>query len=186
MERFARGVSAVCEAVHSDDIAPLIAAAKVGFSANSCELFARLIDETSPGGLVFSFAFSPEWRPAAELVEATNLAVGPRHVEVTTAAAKELRRQIQPREARVHGRVVRLESENDPSDLLNPMGEREIAIQWSSEDLGDTLVRVALSPTDYLQAHAAHGAGRPVMISGTLERRGRRWVLTNPTEFTST
>jgi hypothetical protein len=68
---------------------------------------------------------------------------------------------------------VRLESEADPSDLMNPMGDREIAVQWSSEDLGEVLVRVSLSPVDYLQAHAAHGAGKPVMVSPTSPIRPR-------------
>jgi hypothetical protein len=185
MERFARGVQAVCDAVASDTTARIVTSVQTGFSANACELFADLIENTSPGGLILSFAFSPEWRSDDELVKASSFAVGPRHVEVTRTAAKELRHQIQPRAEKIFGRVTRLESEADPSDLLHPMGDREIAIQWASEDMdvGDVLVRVSLSPADYLRAHAAHGAGRPVMVSGTLERKGRRWVLTNPTDF---
>jgi hypothetical protein len=130
-----------------------------------------------------SFAYSPEWQPLDELVAVKDVPIGPRHVEVTRAAAKELRQQIRPRAEKIVGRVVRLESEADPSDLMNPIGDREIAVQWPSEDLGEVLVRVSLSPVDYLHAHAAHGAGKSVTVSGTLERRGRRWVLINPTEF---
>lgn len=185
MERFARGVRAVCNAVETDDITALVDSVKSGFSANACEQFAKLIEETSLGGLVFSFAFSPEWRPPVELVGVRDLSVGPRHDEVTKAAAKELRQQVQPRAETVFGRVVRLESNADPSDLLNPMGEREIAIQWSSEEIGDLQVRVSLGAVDYLLALDAHREGRPIRFSETLERRGRRWVLSNPTNFTS-
>ena len=81
------------------------------------------------------------------------------------------------------GRVVRLASEDDPSDLMNPLGDREIAIKWQTPEGLDIHVRVTLSPADYLQAHAAHGAGRLVTVSGTLERRGRRWVLSSPSGF---
>jgi hypothetical protein len=184
IERLVRGVTAVCTAVDSDDTSALVTSAKTGFSANACEQFAKLVEETAHSGLVFSFAFSPEWRPPAELIQTKEFLVGPRHVEVTKAAAKELRRQLVPRAEKVFGRVVRLASDADPSDLLNPMGDREIAIQWSSEELGDVQVRVSLGAADYLLALEAHRAGRPVMVSGTLERRGRPWVLSNPTEFT--
>jgi hypothetical protein len=63
------------------------------------------------------------------------------------------------------------------------LGEREVAILWSSEDVGDVTVRASLNPADYLKAVEAHGSGRPVEVSGTLERRPRRWVLVNPTSF---
>lgn len=183
MERFARGVRTVCEAVATGDIAALVANAKMGFSANACEQFAKLIEDTSPGGLVFAFAFSSEWRSDADLMDAREFAVGLPHIEASRAAAKALRSQFTPRPEKVFGRVIRLESEGDPSDLLNPMGDREIAIQWSSEDLGDTQVRVSLGAADYLKAIDAHGSGRPVMVSGTLERRGRPYILSNPTDF---
>jgi hypothetical protein len=173
MERFARAVQTVRDAVALDTTARIVANFKTGFGANACELFADLIEDTSPGGLVISFAFSPEWQPLDELVVVKDVSIGPRHVEFTRAAAKELRQQIQPRAEKIVGRVVRLESEADPSDLMNPMGDREIAVQWSSEDLGEVLVRVSLSPVDYLQAHAAHGAGKPVMVSPTSPIRPR-------------
>lgn len=79
------------------------------------------------------------------------------------------------------GRIVRLQTEADPSDLITAAEDREVVIQYSAEDLGDIQVRVSLSPADYLIAIEAHRNGRPVRISGTLERRGRLWVLSNPT-----
>jgi len=183
IERFARGTRTLCDAVAVDDTASLVANAKSGFSANACELFAKLVEDTSPGGLMFSFSFSPEWRADAELVQAKQFSVGMKHVEVLRAAAKILRTQFSPRPETVFGRVVRLASEGDPSDLLNPMEDREIAVQWSSEDIGDIHVRVALSGVDYQVAIDAHRTGRPVMIAGTLERKGRTYVLSSPTEF---
>ena len=183
MERFARGVRAICDAVIADNTSALIASAKIGFGANACDLFAKLVEDTSPGGMVFSFSFSPEWRPAVEFVQVEEFVVGQRHVEVSRAAAKLLRSQFTPRPEKVFGRVVRLESDTDPSDLLNPLGEREIAILWASEDLGDIHVRVALDAKDYLLALQAHGAGRPVKVSGMLEKPGRPYILTNPTDF---
>ena len=183
MERFARGVSTVCDAVATGDTAALVATAKTGFSANACEQFAKLVEDTSPGGLVFAFAFSPEWPADIEFAQVREFAVGVPHVEISRAAAKVLRSQFTPRPETVFGRVVRLESEGDPSDLLNPIGSREIAIQWSNKDLGDIQVRVSLDASEYLKAIEAHGSGRPVKVSGTLERRGRVYVLSTPTNF---
>ncbi len=183
MERMVRGVKAVCDAVSHDNPEHLIVSAKKGFSANAYEQFAQLIEETSLGGMAFSFALSPEWNSPSDLAQTPEYFVGLRHVEMTRAAAKVLRSEALPRAEKVTGRVVRLASEDDPSDLMNPMGDREIAIKWTTPEGPDIHVRVTLNPADYLQAHAAHGAGHSVMVSGTLERRGRRWVLSSPTDF---
>jgi hypothetical protein len=97
--------------------------------------------------------------------------------------AKALRRQPILRPETVVGLVIELASEADPSDLLH-LGEREIVIKWfSSTELGEINVHVSLSAADYLLALEAHRAGRPVMVSGTLEKHGRPWVLSNPTAF---
>lgn len=183
IQRFARGMQSLCDAVRKDDPATLVAEAKFGFSANAYEQLASLIEETSPGGMDFAFSFSPEWVAPPELSKARDFSIGQPHVEVARTAAKLLRTEFVPRPEKVFGRVVRLESEADPSDLLNPAGEREIAIQWTSADLGDIQVRVRLVPKDYLLALGAHASGRPVSVTGTLEKRGRPWVLTSPTEF---
>jgi hypothetical protein len=164
-------------------IAPLVAAASEGFSANACELFANLVEDTSPGNLVFAFSFSPEWPSPPQIAEAEEFSVSTQHVEASRTAAKLLRTQFAPRPEVIFGRVIRLESDADPSDLLNPQGEREIAIQWASEAQGDIQVRVSLGPQEYLEALDAHKSGRPVKLSGTLERKGRLYVLSNPTDF---
>ncbi|HQU25275.1 MAG TPA: hypothetical protein PKX13_13470 [Acidiphilium sp.] len=183
IERMVRGVSAVVDAVTRDDTTDLVANAKVGFSANACEQFADLIEQTSLGGLAFAFALSPEWRAPPDLVQVKEFIVGPQHVEVTKAAAKEMRKHHLPRAENIVGRVVRLESDADPSDLINPMGDREIAIHWSSAELGGIDVRVSLGAADYLLALEAHRDGRSVTVDGTLEKRGRPWVLSGPTGF---
>jgi hypothetical protein len=181
MERMVRGVSAVVEAVSRDDITYLVTNAKLGFGANSCEAFADLIENTSPGGLAFNFAFSPEWRAAPELVQAKEFFVGQQHVEATRSAAKQMRLEPLARIEVVIGRVVRLESDADPSDLLNPTGEREIVIQWRSRENDELHIHVTLDAADYLLALEAHREGRPVAAEGTLEKRGRIWILSNAT-----
>ena len=183
IQRLARGLSDISEAVQRDEPEIIVNDVSGGFSANACEQFANLVEETAHTGMSFAFSFSPEWPPAPDLMQKREFQVGPRHVEITRAAAKSLRSQPVTREEQVFGRVVRLQSQADPSDLLTPTGEREVVIQWSNEDLGDIQVRVRLTPQDYLAAIEAHRAGRPVRLRGTLERKGRLWILSNPTEF---
>lgn len=184
IQRLARGFRSVSAAVTADSVDPIIGSIKTGFSANVCEQLAALVDGTSPSGVKFDFSFSPEWKgtptyPSQE----EHFELGRPQVEVIREAAKVLRAHITAWRETVFGRVIRLASQADPSDLMDTMGEREVAILWSSEATGDITVRTSLTPMDYLQAVEAHAAGRPVEVSGTLERRGRRWVLFNPIGF---
>lgn len=183
IQRLARGVQAVCTAVERDDEKWVVEDVERGFGANACEQFADLIEKTSAGGLVVSFAFSPEWIAPSDLVARQDFRLGPRHVETLRSAAKVLRSKPISRPENIFGRVIRLQTEADPSDLLNQRGSREITVQWASEDLGAVQVRISLMAPDYLQAVEAHRLGRPVTVSGTLEKVGRRWVLRSPTGF---
>lgn len=179
VERFARGLKFISAAVAMEDPSEIVDHAEVGFNANACEQFADLVEATSTTKLTFDFIFSPEWgRPHAPPRE--EYEVGFQHVEVSREAARRLRTQVGPREATISGRIVRLQSEADPSDIENALGTREIAVLWSTEPEGDIHVRAVLDPVEYLTAVRAHADGRAVELSGTLEKRGRRWVLSSP------
>lgn len=184
IQRLARGLRAVSLAVAQDSTDPITSTTKEAFNANVCEQFAYLVQDTSPSALSFEFAFSPEWELSEkEFARNPCFVLSTPHIEVIKAAAKQLRAEIQSWDETVFGRVTRLASDVDPSDLTDILGEREVAILWSSADIGDITVRASLSPADYLKALEAHASGRPVEVSGTLERRPRRWVLLNPTSF---
>jgi hypothetical protein len=177
VERFARGLKFISAAAAMQDPSQIVDHAQVGFNANACEQFADLVEQTSTSKLTFDFIFSPEWghlRPREEYE------VGFQHVEVSREAARRLRTQEVPKPATVSGRIVRLQSEADPSDIENALGTREIAVLWSTEPEGDIHVRAVLDPVGYLTAVRAHADGRAVELSGTLEKKGRRWVLSSP------
>jgi hypothetical protein len=182
LQRFARGISSVVDAVSARTTAPIVNSVNVGFSANGCEQFADLIEAVSPVSLKFSFDLSPAWSLDRSM-DGTEFVVSASHAELCKSAARELRRDDTSTEVNVAGRVVRLQNQTDPTDLTSQTGEHEIVILWSSFDLGDVQVRTNLSPGDYLGAVSAHGQGRPVWISGTLVRLGRQWVLNNPRDF---
>lgn len=180
--RFARGLQAIQEATAAQSPELIVEASRMAFGANACEHFADMVEETSDH-MTFAIAFSPEWhlQDRAELSQA--FAVGPQHVEVARAAAKQLRDQLKPWQETVVGRVVQLANHEDPSDLFGPSGEREVVIQWNGGELGVIHVRASLAPKDYLAAIDAHASGKIVSMSGLLDRRGRRWMLVNISGF---
>ena len=185
MERFAKGLAAIAEAASRDTTDPIIKSSDLGFNANICEHLANLISSTSNSGLTFELAFSPEWKIDDRIVTQKNFLLDERHVNLARTAAKEMRLEIKPSNALVVGRVVKLASEGDPSDLGDMIGEREVAVLWSSEMLGDITVRISLGPVDYLRALEAHASGKPISVGGSLEHLGKRWVLRNPVDFKS-
>lgn len=133
--------------------------------------------------MTFAVAFSPEWQLQNRADLSRAFAVGPQHVEVTRAAAKQLREQLKPWQENVVGRVVQLANHEDPSDLCRQSGEREVVIQWNGGELGVVHVRASLAPKDYLDAIDAHASGKIVSVSGLLDRRGRRWMLVGVSSF---
>lgn len=180
--RFARGLQAIHEATAAQKPEVIVEASRVAFGANACEQFANMVAETSER-MTFAVAFSPEWQLQNRKELSQSFAVGPQHVEVTRAAAKQLRDQLKPWQETVVGRVVQLANHEDPSDLFGPSGEREVVIQWNGGEPGVIHVRASLAPKDYLDAIDAHASGKIVSVSGLLDRRGRRWMLVDVSSF---
>ena len=88
-------------------------------------------------------------------------------------ASAELRKNEVDLDRRISGRITRLESKDNPADLLRAVSSREVVVRWESDDLGDLNVRVRLSPQEYLNAVRAHENGRTVSVSGKLEKISR-------------
>ncbi|MFM9940486.1 MAG: hypothetical protein ACKVP7_13445 [Hyphomicrobiaceae bacterium] len=183
MQRIARGLKTVQTAVNEQDVAPIMENFRTGLSANMCEELVDLSDSIKGERLAFEFAFSPEWRVSPDIVIGARFEVSGAHVELIKDAAKRLRLQDFERDRTINGRIVRLKSDKDPSDLLNPMGSREITISWESEDFGEINVKVALTPQQYLLAVEAHKTGKPVQVGGLIERIGKTWRLSQPRDF---
>ncbi|KAB2910925.1 MAG: hypothetical protein F9K29_23765 [Hyphomicrobiaceae bacterium] len=183
MQRIARGLKSVQTAVTEQDAAPIASNFRTGLSANMCEELADLAESIKGERLGFEFAFSPEWRVSPDIVVGDRYVVATEHVELIKDAAKRLRLQEFERDRTITGRIVRLKSDKDPSDLLNPVGAREITILWESSDFGEINIRVALPPAEYLQAVEAHKTGRLISVGGLIERIGKTWRLSQPRDF---
>jgi hypothetical protein len=180
IQRLATGIQHVCQAVDTEDVAPIVNGFHNGFSANGCDRFASLIHDTAYSGMFFGFSFSPQWPVPSSLSKSIEFAVGPNHVEMARVAADRLRGESASMPADIFGTVVRLQNEADPSDLSAIMGEGEISVLHAHEIYGEMHVRITLAPAEYLKAVEAHRSGRAVRISGTLVRKGRYWYLNNP------
>src|ERR1035441_7396286 len=61
---------------------------------------------------------------------------------VCRAVAPSARRTPISTPLEVSGRVVRLQNEADPTDLLDETHEREIVVHWKSEEYGDMHVKL--------------------------------------------
>jgi hypothetical protein len=183
MQRIARGLKTVQTAVTEQDPGPITSHFRTGLSANMCEELAEIADAVKGERLGFEFAFSPEWRVSPDIVVGERYDISNAHVELIADAAKRLRFQEFERNRTITGLIRGLKSDNDPSNLLNPVGSREISIHWESADFGEINVRVALPPLEYLKAVEAHKTGRLVRVAGLIERIGKTWRLAEPREF---
>ena len=186
MERFARGVDAVIRAAAQDDTKLIIENVSTGFSANACEQFAKLIEDTSPGGMRIAFAFSPEWQLSPGITTTPDYEVGLKHIEVTRAAAKVLRERPAPRTDTVTGLIFDLHSRNDPLGLFGGFRADQTSCCHGGRRafLARYEVIVRLTQDDYEKAVEAHRQGIPVTVNGVLEQRGARsWELSNITSF---
>ena len=145
-------------------------------SANMCDEVVGLIEDTGISKLEISVAFSPEW--GSESGEPSHaFRVERRYMDLLKEASSRLRRAELPREETVIGRIVRLETDGNPSDIFNDKAGREIVLSWDSGEYGHIRVQVALDPAGYLTALEAHSKGQLFAVTGLLKRAGRSWTL---------
>jgi hypothetical protein len=182
VQRIARGLNTIQLAEASGNPGLIAENFRTGFNANMCDALVDLVHETSDR-LRFEIAWSPEWQPSSDILQNATFAIKPSTVELVRDAAASLRRVDPARNYTVLGQVIRLKSEHNPADLLDLSSPREIVIQWSSADYGYLNVKVILPPADYILAVEAHKSGQLVSVTGLLERVGRTWILSNPSNL---
>lgn len=96
-----------------------------------------------------------------------------------TDAAAAMRDRVKAKGFEVTGYVTRLDRSGAPQDsggdvMLTPT-------EAEARDLGSVSVR--LGQEAYMEAIEAHRQGVRVRVFGTLEKKGRRWTLSEPTGF---
>jgi hypothetical protein len=184
VERVARGLSYVESAEDEASPVPLLDTFERGFNANMYDRFAELMEGTTASTLSFKFSFSPAW-PVSDELRARETKISAAAIPIMREAAKTLRRVEEPGPIVIEGIVFRLESSGNPSDLLHPIGSREIIVRADNLASGVVNVPMRLLPVDYLVAVRAHETGRRVRVVGNLRRLGPRTLeLQGPSDFT--
>ncbi len=182
VRRLRDGFRAVTTAVNAADPIALVNRAPQGFGADSCFALARLLERAEAETVKFDFTFSPEWRlPEGEAKHGT-FEIPTSAVHLVREAGRELRVKPPESSIEIRGRVVRTKSDFDPGDLFHPEG-REIGVRWSSDELGDIIVRVQLTPQAYDDALEAHRRGRDVVVKGVVEPRGKSYQIAKVEAF---
>lgn len=145
-----------------------------GVNANICEALAGFSPDTSRDVKIdFSWAISRPVEPYPALY------VSHDQRTVLRQAAQELRAQAPEEDVTIAGAIVRLHREG-------ALGPGEVSIAGIVEGgQNDRLRRVwlELSEEDYSRATQAHDAGSTVTVTGSLEKRGTRYNLQNPSRF---
>jgi hypothetical protein len=183
VQRIARGLRTFQQAADAQDSDVIAQKYLTEFNANMCDELAEMIENTGMHDVGFEFSLSPEWKPPPDIPSHSTFEVGAIHVELARDAASRLRQQELDRNQTIVGRVVRLKSESDPSNLMQPSGTREILVFWSNPRFGNIHVRILVPPAEYLIAVEAHKSGRLIEVVGKIDRIGRSWRLLEPTHL---
>ncbi|MFH9610487.1 hypothetical protein [Streptomyces sp. NPDC017448] len=145
-----------------------------GVNANLCEALAGFSYPDGGEALIdFSWALSRPVEPSEPV--RLNRDQG----DVLREAAQNLRAAAPEEDVTVIGAVVRLHREG-------ALGAGEVSIAGIVEGgMNDRLRRIwlDLSETDYSAATRAHESGATVSVTGSLVKRGNRYVLQNPAGF---
>ncbi|MFJ2957077.1 hypothetical protein [Streptomyces sp. NPDC087270] len=148
--------------------------AELGVNANLCEALTGFTSREGGGARIdFSWALSRPVEPEAPIV------LNRDQVVVLTEAAQDLRAAAPEDDVTVIGAVVRLHREGK-------LGPGEVSIAGIVEGgFNDRLRRIwlDLAEEDYSVATRAHESGASVSVTGSLVKRGNRYVMQNTSGF---
>lgn len=185
VQRFARGLRTVEQAVASENPDQIVRSYDTAFNANACEELIHLLEAPEVGEVSFDVVFSPEWGAPPDLGTTPSITLrSALAIDVMKEASRLLRHVNYEKRCTIVGIVRHLSSDENPSDLFSGSGSRDVQILWDSPEHGRTKVHVSLASEDYLQAIDAHKAGKMVAVYGELERLRSYWKLQNPRDFT--
>ena len=86
-------------------------------------------------------------------------------------------------DSKIEGRIVVLRSEMPPGWDDQAEFEHVITIYWEREKDQTVMIRIPLTPSEYMEACDAHKQGKAVRVFGVPEKSGKFWVLTRAHDF---
>ncbi|MBT9588266.1 hypothetical protein IV102_33320 [bacterium] len=178
LERLMHGLRLAEDAVLTQDPGRITTEYGVGLNANMCESLMEIADLAGDKEAEFSAQWSPLVTPR---YRGGSVKVGSRWHPVLAAASSSLREVPLLKRVSVLGKIVALRSGAAPVDDGYP--EHHL-VQIESREHGRRItVRITMSAYDYRQACDAHRDGQTVAVQGVLEKQGKLWVLSSPSQF---
>lgn len=172
VERIARGLLTLNNAVLKDDPDILISAYDKALNARMCDALAQI-------GLngELSFGIDIDWaqilEPSEDVSFFRTITISEAQISMLNFASEKLK-IIEPSPQKISGRVVNLHCVANPSE---GGARRIVAIRVDHDDYGPIEVRLALGTESYLKALKAHSEGKELIASGQLQRKGNTWSL---------
>jgi hypothetical protein len=178
MERIARGLSVLDDAVRTDSPELIVRSFNTAFNARMCDALADI-----SGDAQLPFEVGIDWatmfRPSDDVRELKPRRIGEVQVSMLRFAAERLK-AVEPHARVLLGHVVNLHCTQNPAD---GSAKRTIAIKVIDEILGTKEVKMSLGPQFYALAIDAHSKGLPVRATGQLQRRGSTWSMEAVSNF---
>lgn len=172
MERIIRGLNLLNKSVDEDDADILVNNFDVGLNARMCESLLELsLSKSKRIGL--SVIWSPKFEVSEDIKYISEWLLTDAYYEVLEYAAYELKK-IEPYNETIVGHIVTLHSNKDP------MSEEDFVRQATIKheiDGRKVLVKLDLDKEGYTVAYNAHGKGLPIIVTGSLFRKGNTWRM---------
>ncbi|WP_423066155.1 hypothetical protein [Devosia sp. CN2-171] len=180
IERIAKGLATLERAALLQSHEPLIEMAAQGFNVNMLDDFTRLLGDSSAAKITFDITLTSAW-PAPHGLQLVSEVPGS-VLPLVDAAVSYLKPPSFSDIETIVGKVIRLETRENPADLLHE-GTREIVVEGESQMRGPTLLRVKLVPHSYLVAVDAHRSGQMIKVVGLVKRSSRGNLMASAEEF---
>jgi hypothetical protein len=186
-QRIATGLSDLGKALREANPNPIISNHQKGFNANLCEVIVEIAELLGEAEAEFAMLWSPEWEVPEEAGRLRPIRITRDVVPFLSSAARALRSGMgESRTRQISGRVIAFRSREIPDIDQNELFDNDRVIVILAEvqrGKAPLQVHVPLTFEEYQQAWQAHTSGRPVSVTGTLEKDGKFWKLTAPSDF---
>lgn len=172
IERLARGLQLLDQAIKREQPELLISAYESALNARMCDA----ITEISIDGKI-DFNFGIEWAscvPPAEDVRAFHdVSIGEHQVSMLKYVSEQLK-VVPPHPDIVAGPVINLHCVSNP---VEDGSRRTVALKVKHEIHGTIEVKLTLGQEYYLLAISAHTKGKKLSATGQLQRKGSIWSI---------
>jgi len=171
IERLARGLILLDEAVKNDDPDVLTQSYKTAFNSKMCDA----ITEISINGKVV-FNLGIKWAslmpPTEDVRSFSERVINEPQINMLKHVSEQLK-IVRPYPDYINGLVVNLHCIGNPTEDL----KRTITLKVKHENHGSIDVKMDLGANEYLLAIDAHTDGKYLSATGQLQRKGGMWLL---------